>query len=254
MKTVNFISFIICVLVTSNSKIILASEQLNQIIVEADNSIEYFEKQKVYVASGNAKASKNNFFIKADKIKAFMSKINNTNITNIEATGNVLIKNYDSLAKAGSAKYNFEKKLIVLRGDSQLIQSKKFKIFSNKSIIFDDINKVAKGKGKVKLHLKGNVTISSDKMNANFSKLTNVLINANASGKVKINTNLETITCNSAKYKSKTGLITLSGNIVIKKNNNVLTGEKGYMNLKNRKSRIESSKSKRVKGVFTPSK
>ena len=54
--------------------------------------------------------------------------------------------------------------------------------------------------------------------------------------------------------KSKTGLITLTGNIVIKKNNNVLTGEKGYMNLKNRKSRIESSKSKRVKGVFAPSK
>ena len=35
----------------------LAYANPNQFKVEADKSIEYFEKQKIYVASGNAKAS-----------------------------------------------------------------------------------------------------------------------------------------------------------------------------------------------------
>ena len=49
-----------------------ASENLTQIKVEADKSIEYFEKQKIYVASGNAKASKGNFSIrKLKKLQHF---------------------------------------------------------------------------------------------------------------------------------------------------------------------------------------
>ena len=43
----------------------------NSLIVEADNSIEYFEKEKYYLASGNAIATKNGVTLKADKIKAF---------------------------------------------------------------------------------------------------------------------------------------------------------------------------------------
>ena len=54
-----------------------ASENLSQIKVEADKSIEYFEKQKIYVASGNAKASKGNFSIKAEKITAFLGNTKN---------------------------------------------------------------------------------------------------------------------------------------------------------------------------------
>ena len=42
------------------------------------------------------------------------------------------------------------------------------------------------------------------------------------------------------------------GHIITDKVYERLTGEKGYMNLNTRKSKIESSKSKRVKGVFSP--
>ena len=40
--------------------------------------------------------------------------------------------------------------------------------------------------------------------------------------------------------------------MIIKRDKNILSGEKGYMNLNTGKSKIESSKSKRVKGVFSP--
>ena len=51
---------------------------------------------------------------------------------------------------------------------------------------------------------------------------------------------------------TENNLISLKGNVIIKRDQSVLTGEQGYFNLSTRKSKIESSKSKRVKGVFSP--
>ena len=229
-----------------------ANESLNQFSVEADKSIEYFEKQRIYVASGNARALKGNLSINAEKITAFIGKTQKTNMTDIEATGNVIIINNNTVAKSDFAKYNFKNKIIILKGKSQSVEAKKFKLESKKYISFDDQNKVANSEGDVKLFLSGPISIFAKKMKANFDKVKNTLITASAYSNVKIQTNLETITCNSAKYDTKTNLISLDGNVVIKKGNNLLSGEKGYMNLKTRKSRIESGKSKRVKGVFKP--
>ena len=231
-----------------------ANENINQFKVEADKSIEYFEKQKIYVASGNAKASRGNFSLKAEQIKAFIGETNKSNISDIEATGNVIIINQKTIAKSGFAKYNFKNRLIILKGDNQSIEAKKFRLISKKFISFDDINKIANSEGDVKLFLTGPISISSKKISANFDKVNNTLISASAKGKVKIQTKSETITCNSAKYDNKTGIIILKGNVIIRRDNSVLTGETGYMNLKNRKSKIESSKSQRVKGIFKPAK
>ena len=86
----------------------------------------------------------------------------------------------------------------------------------------------------------------------NFDKVNNNLISANAEGNVKIKIKSETISSNSAKYDSNTDIISVKDNVIIKRDTGVLTGEKGYMNLKTRKSKIVSSKSKRVKGIFKP--
>ena len=229
-------------------KISIWQLKYNSFIVEADKSIEYFEKQKIYVASGNAKASKGNFSVKADNITAFMGKIQNSDITYIEATGNVIIIDQDTIAKSNFARYNFKDKIIILKGNTQSIEAKAFKLQSKKIISFDDIKKIATSEGNVKLVLSGPISIFSKKID----KINNNLISASAQGNVKIETKAETITCNSAKYNNKTNLISLEGNVIIKRDKSILTGEKGYMNLNTRKSKIESSKSKRVRGVFSP--
>ena len=75
-------------------KSVFANENLNQFKIEADKSIEYFEKQRIYVASGNVEASKGKFSIKAEKITAFMGKTKSSNMTDLEAkvTLKLLIK------------------------------------------------------------------------------------------------------------------------------------------------------------------
>ena len=244
----------LCLIIIIYIKTAFANESHTQFKVEADKSIEYFEKQKIYVATGNAVASKGNFSINAEKITAFMGKTKNSDITDIVSTGNVIIVNQETTAKSGFAKYNFKNEFIILKGNNQSVESKKFKLFSKKFISFDNINKIANSEGDVKLFLNGSTTISSERINASFDKVNNTLISASAKGKVKIQTKSETITCNSAKYDNKTNIITLKSNVIIERDKSILTGERGYMNLKTRKSKIESSKSQRVKGIFAPVK
>ena len=55
-------------------KSVFANENLNQFKIEADKSIEYFEKKIIYVASGNVEASKGKFLIRAEKIIHFWAK------------------------------------------------------------------------------------------------------------------------------------------------------------------------------------
>ncbi len=252
MKIIININNILLFLILIYLKTAFADENFYQLKVEADKSIEYFEKQKIYVASGNAKAYKENFSVKADKITAFMGKKKDLNISDIEASGNVFINSKDTIAKSSFARYNFKDKIIILKGNTQYIESKKFKLRSKKFISFDDINKIATSEGDVGLFLEGPVSIFSKKIKANFDKNNNTLISASAKGDVKIKTKSEIITCNSARYNTETNLISLKGNVIIKRDNSVLTGEQGYMNLSTRKSKIESSKSKRVKGIFSP--
>ena len=103
-----------------------ADKNVNQIKIEADNSIEYFEKRKIYVASGNARVSKGNFSINAQKITAFMGKTESSKMTHIEAIGNVIIVNKNDVAKSDTARYNFVKKILILEGKNQSVEAKKF--------------------------------------------------------------------------------------------------------------------------------
>ena len=197
-------NIILYLLFTIYCKSSFSNENPNQFKIEADKSIEYFEKQKTYVASGNVKASKGKFTIKAEKIAIFMSNTKDSDITHVEASGDVIILNENTKAKSSFAKYNFKKKYIILRGNYQFIESKKFKLTSKKFMSFDDINKIAKSEGDVYLSLNNSISVFSDKINANFDRFNNTLITAFANGNVKIETKSETITSNSAKYDSKT--------------------------------------------------
>ena len=72
------------------------------------NQLNILEKNKIYVASGNTKTSKGNISINAQKITAFMDKTNNSDMTHIEANGNVIIINSDTITKSEYAKYSLK--------------------------------------------------------------------------------------------------------------------------------------------------
>ena len=224
-----------------------------ELTVEADKSIEFYEKEKYYLASGNAVASKDGIVLKANTIKAFFDTKNKIN--KVIANGNATILKDGILAKAGQVKYNFKNQFIILTKKTQSFKSEEIFIKTKEFLSFDNSKKIAKGQGKVQLTLKSGIKIYSDKLTANFNNSNNSLTKANAKGNVVIVTKNEKTTSNFAFFDNKTNLIKLKGNVIITRNNSKITGELGITNLKTGITKISGNqKNQRVKGKFLPSK
>jgi lipopolysaccharide export system protein LptA len=84
----------------------------------------------------------------------------------------------------------------------------------------------------------------------------NAITRIDASGKVIVATPVETAQGNAAAYDVGTGIITLTGAVVLTRGENVLRGERLVLNLVNGTSRMEGGAAVgadgRVRGVFIP--
>ena len=253
MKSFILTSFLTYLFFLLNSTLYANEKNNSELIVEADNSIEFYEKEKYYLATGNAIASKDGIILKANTIKAFFNKKNKIN--KVVAYGNASITKGSILAKAGHVKYNFKNQFIILTKNTPSFKSEEIFIKSKEILSFDNSKKIAKGRGKVELTLKNGIRIFTDELIANFSKLNNSLTKAKAKGNVVIVTKNERSSSSYAVFDKKTNLITLKENVIIKRNNSNISGEIGITNLKTGITKISGgNKKKRVKGKFVPSK
>ncbi len=226
------------------------------LIVEADNSIEYFEKERYYLATGNAIASKNGITLKADKIKAFFQKkVNDNQIEIIFGIGNVTISKNRILATGNHVVYNFINETIKFSNGNQFFKTDDIFIESKKFLLYDNKNYTAKGKGEVKILLKKNIKILADEVKAIFSQNDNSLLEAIGTGNIKIITKSGSSFAKKAKYDKKSNMIFLEENVRIFQNNISIIGHSGVTNLKTGVSKIlGNDKKKRVKGKFLPAK
>ena len=231
-----------------------AKEKSNsELIVEADNSIEFYEKEKYYLASGNAIASKDGITLKANTIRAFFDK--KKKINKVIANGNASILKDGMIAKAGKVRYNFKNQFIILTKKTQSFKSEEIFIKTKEVLSFDNSKKIAIGKGKVQVTLKNGIKIYTDELIANFNNSNNSLTKANAKGNVIIVTKNEKASSNLAFFDKKTNLIKLKENVIITRNNSKITGELGITNLKTGVTKISGNKkNRRVKGSFSPTK
>ena len=158
------------------------------LVVEADNSIEFFEKKKYYVASGNAIASKDGILLKADQIRAFLNP-NDNQINYLIAIGKVHVTNKGISGNAEEVKYDFiGKKLTFLKG-KQSLKTKDMTIVSKDFLKFDNQKKIANAQGNVRLIFKNKTKVFSDKLSAIFYK--NKMHKATATGNVLVITKSE---------------------------------------------------------------
>tara|TARA_B100001175_G_C19375038_1_gene573686 strand:+ start:154 stop:924 length:771 start_codon:yes stop_codon:yes gene_type:complete len=231
-------------------------ENDKSLTVEADNSIEYFEKEQYYLASGNAIASKDGIILKANKIKAFFQNNEDDNqIELIYGIGNVSITKNKILAKGEHVVYNLKKETIKFSKGNQFFKTQNFYIESKTSLSYDKRKHVANGKGKVKIILEKNVEILADQIKAIFSKNDNSLLEAIGKGNIKISTKSSKSYAKNAKYSKRTNIILLEGDVKIIQNNLSISGQSGMTNLITGISKIIGNKKKqRVKGKFMPIK
>ena len=231
----------------------------SELIVEADESLEWFEKEKYYLAKGNVILKKDGMTLKANIIKADYVFENGENILkNIIAKGKVILTKENTKATGQYMTYNLEDKIAKISGPFQTFSSPSGYVESKKNMTFDDKNNKAEAEGNVKIILSNRTIIYADNVNADFKSSNKTLKKAIAKGNVIIENKAKgrKSKADLGVYNSDNEIIRLTGNVVIINQNSKLLGSKGITNLKTGISNIvgDRKNKKRVKGTFAPIK
>ena len=260
---INIIYLFIIILYTLFSHLVWAQTVNNKIkselTVEADESLEWFEKEKYYIAKGNVILKKDGVTLKANVVKANYAFENGENILRkITAKDNVVLTKLDTKATGQYMKYNFKDKVAKISGPFQTFSSPSGYLESRKLIMFDDLKNIAEANGNVKLILSNNTIIYADKLKADFEPDDKSLKKATASGNVIIENTLKQRKSKAdlGVYNSDNNIIELFGDVIIINKDSSISGSKGVTNLKTGISNIigDPKNKRRVKGTFAPIK
>ncbi len=256
-KVVFCITFFICSFSALSQENV--KKDNSQLTVEADESLEWFEKEKYYLAKGNVVLIKNDLTLEANFVKAnYIENKDEIILKNIIAKENVRLTKGRIKATGEYISYDINTEIVTITGPFQTFSSPSGYIESNRIIKFDNIKNKAEADGKVKIILPNKTKIYANNIKADFTGKNKSLNNAIAKGDVIIE--------NTAKgkrskadlgiYNSSSEIIKLSGNVIIINKESILKGSRGSTNLKTNISNLTGnpSKGKRVKGVFSPIK
>ena len=256
--------YIFSIIFLSSFSINVLARQVNQenssnLSVEADISLEWFEKDKYYLAKGNVILKKDGLTLKANIVRANYAEENGENILkSLIAKENVILTKDTSKATGEFMNYDVSKKIIFISGPFQTFASPSGKVESKKNIMFDDLKNKAEANGNVKIILSNESIIYADNVKAYFSAEDKSLEKAVAKGNVIIENKKKgkKSKADLGIYNSSDQIIRLTGNVTIIDQNSIINGSKGITNLKSGKSNIigDPEKKKRVKGVFSPVK
>ena len=252
---------VIFILFSSFSQLVCAKTNSNnsELTVEADESLEWFEKEKYYLAKGNVILKKDGVTLKANIIKADYVFENGENILKkIIAKENVILTKENTKATGQYMTYDLEDKIVKISGPFQTFSSPSGYVESKKNITFDDVNNKAEAEGTVKIILSNNTVIYADNVKADFEHANKSLKKAIAKGNVIIENKAKgkKSKADLGVYSSNDEIIRVTGNVVIINQKSKLSGYKGITNLKTGVSNIvgDQKNKKRVRGTFSPIK
>ena len=236
-----------------------SAETKSQLTVEAEESLEWFEKEKYYLAKGNVLLTKDGLRLNATKVKAHYEEEKGENVLKkIIAEGNIILTKGKVKATGEFMTYEVKTKIALISGAFQTFSSPSGYIESNKTLMFNDSNNKAEAIGKVKIILINKTKIYADNIKADFTGKDKSLEKAVAKGNVIIENNKQgkKSKADLGIYNSSSEVIELKGNVVIINQNSTIIGSQGMTNIKTGMTKITGNlgKRERVKGVFSPTK
>ena len=230
------------------------------IIIEADDGIEWFSKEKFYLARGNASAKKGLLSVRADILKALYRDTNSkkNEIYRLEAAGKIVIQSPERTAYGDQGIYDLDRSVILVEGKNLLLKTQLDTVTASDSLEYWEKRNIAIARGNATA-TRGDKEIRADILNVKFKRVGSNSVQAvqmDASGGVTIRTPREVIIGNEGIYDVVQGIVTLTGDVKITRGESQLNGSIAEVNLQNGISRLISAKSlsgeKKVRGLFIP--
>lgn len=236
--------------------------------IDAAGGIEWNQQEKVFIATGPAKATRGDMVLDADELRAYYREgpTGGSEIFRLDAIGNVRITTPGRVATGGLAVYDVDKSVIVLKnGDPVKLVSGLDVITTTGQMEFWDNRNLAVARGNADV-VRAERRIRADVITAHFVNGPDgktQVGRVEAFDNVRIDTANEQVFSDRAAYNVPTGLARLTGSVKIKRGVNVINGCSADIDLNTGISRLNSCAGEgagqtgaptpgRVHGVLTP--
>jgi len=259
------------------------------ISIQADNGVEWQQSNQVYIARGNAKATRGDTSVSADTLYAYYRPApatstakapaqaqpalrgadaldtGSTQVYRIEADGHVVFATPTQTAYGDHAIYDVDQALLVLTGKNLKIVTPQdtvtardsFEWYDQKQIGVARGDAVAVRQGPSPKSIRGDVLIAEvtkhDDQASHISKV-------DAHGNVVLTSEDEVARSDAAVYNLDTGIATLTGHVSLTRGSSELRGEYGVVDTNTNVARLLSAPPSatlagprpRVEGLFVP--
>ncbi|MBK1698800.1 hypothetical protein CKO21_16260 [Rhodovibrio salinarum] len=258
--------------------------------INADDGIEWRREEQVYIARGNATASRGGVTVYGDRLIAHYRdakggdnnasdtgdsggtglSTGSTQIYRVEAVGSVRIVDDRSTSRGDKAVYDLDQQVVVLTGDDLRFKTPEETITAADSLEYWQARNLAVARGDAKAE-RGDRVIRAEVLAARFSGQagggTDAADNGNvreqeierieAFENVRISTPTEFARGDRGVYNVRTEIATLTGNVQITRGENQLNGGWGQVNLRTGVSRLrgappEAGSGSRVRALLQP--
>ena len=262
----HWVFFIITIGITISVSLSTQAQSLNfgsgdtPIEIDADNGIEWQQDGLVFVARGNARAIRDEVQILADELRAYYRQTLKgvTEIWRLDAIGSVRIKSAEGTAYGDKALYDVDNSILTITGKNLKLVSGQDWLTATDQLEYWEKKQMAVARGNA-VSKRGNKRLNAMVLAAYFRKTKKNetrIYKVDAFDAVKIITGKDEATSDRGVYNVESGIATLTGNVKIIRDNNVLRGCSGDVNLNTGVSRLHScaSGNTRVKGRFIQKK
>lgn len=240
----------------------------SMIDISAEQSLEWHQDSRLYVARGKAKAIRDGMAVEADLLTAHQRDSKGkpaaaqkgqmaTDIDVLTAEGNVFIHDAKQQVFGERAIYDFDKKLIKITGDNLKYVTEKNVVTARDSLEYLEDKKIAIARGRaIGEHM--NSRVEADVLSAHFGTTPQgqmEMTAMTARGNVIIVTKDGGVSRgDTAVYDTKRNIATLSNNVRITRGKTQLAGDKAEVDFASGQSRLLSSGGGgRVRAVLAPS-
>ena len=229
--------------------------------IDAEEGIEWHRKDKLYIARGDARATRGQLTVYAEVLTAHYrtSDQGEAEIFRIEADGAVKLTSPGETAYGDKGVYDVDKGLLLLTGDNLRLVTEQDVVRARDSLEYWEDRKIAVARGDAVAE-RDDQEVRADVLTAYFqpSKAGDLeLTTIRADGNVEITTPGEFASGDGGVYYVKDQIATLSGEVKITRGNDQVNGEYAEMNMATGVSRLlgappGQSGEDRVRGLLVP--
>lgn len=225
--------------------------------IYANNGIEWRQNDRIFIARGDARAVRDHFELRADRLRALyiVEPNNDVRITQINANGKVHISTPDETAVGETGVYDLEKSIMVLSGGKVQLETKTDTITADGQLEYWEGKQMAVARDNAVVIREGR-RLRADVLVAYFQPVKgnkkNRIDYIEAFDNVQINIDKDVITAKHGVYKLRSSIITLSGDVKLIREEEQLSGCTATINLKTNVRQLKScrDKGKKVKGIL----